>query len=58
MPKIEIEYLENGPNLIKKDGKVTMALCRCGASSNKPFCDGAHAAKVGFKAKGGKLEIG
>ncbi len=23
-------------------GKETVALCRCGQSNNKPFCDGTH----------------
>ncbi len=34
------EYTFQGENV---------ALCRCGASENKPFCDGAHS-RVGFVA--------
>lgn len=31
------------------EGKPTLALCRCGASQRKPFCDGAHKT-CGFQA--------
>jgi CDGSH-type Zn-finger protein len=35
------------------EASETMALCRCGASNNKPFCDGTHT-KIGFSSD--KLE--
>ncbi len=55
-----VETLPNGPllvygTLLVKDraGNETMkskttAFCRCGASANKPYCDGSHA-QAGFK---------
>ncbi|MBN8672272.1 MAG: (4Fe-4S)-binding protein [Chitinophagales bacterium] len=55
-----VEVAANGPLLVYgnitiknkngeevKKNKVT-ALCRCGASGNKPYCDGTHV-KIGFK---------
>ncbi len=57
-----VEAMQNGPlmvygNLTVKDSdgnettrtKVT-AFCRCGASANKPFCDGSHV-RIGFTDK-------
>ena len=53
--KTTIKVKEDGPYLVTNcqtlkgfDGTVyksegTVALCRCGGSKNKPYCDGAHA---------------
>jgi CDGSH-type Zn-finger protein len=61
MAQVTIETIKNGPyivsgevELIDADGtkfpvEKRMALCRCGASTEKPFCDGTHS-KIGFQA--------
>ncbi len=53
-----IQIRENGPLGIRADMKIDgvaagyrATLCRCGASQNKPFCDGSHNA-IEFKASG------
>ena len=43
----------DGQTLLQADGSEKLcagpvALCRCGASANKPFCDGSHT-RIGFK---------
>jgi CDGSH-type Zn-finger protein len=44
-----IELTDPAGNRIDLSGKPTIALCRCGASVTKPFCDGTHS-KIGFQA--------
>lgn len=44
----QIELLDTGGDNYTLD-KESIALCRCGHSSNKPFCDGTHT-KIDFKA--------
>jgi uncharacterized Fe-S cluster protein YjdI len=58
--KVAVEVMENGPLLVygtlevmNENGNIetknkTTAFCRCGASNNKPYCDGAHM-KIEFK---------
>ncbi len=41
-------WLRGGVALVSSDGfayevRNRVTLCRCGASQNKPFCDGSHA---------------
>jgi CDGSH-type Zn-finger protein len=60
MSDTTIQVKDNGPFLVKGDVAIVdaegqtfstkkniVALCRCTASTNKPFCDGTHA-KIGF----------
>jgi len=62
MSKIEIKARENGPfkifgtaTYVDVNGQkqtttgAAIALCRCGHSANKPFCDRSHR-RVGFEA--------
>jgi CDGSH-type Zn-finger protein len=60
MPDVVIRVSRNGPYVVTgpvevrdADGtaytvKETFALCRCGGSTTKPFCDGTHS-KIGFQ---------
>jgi CDGSH-type Zn-finger protein len=45
----ECEVYDSAGKKLDTAGKPSIALCRCGSSNNKPFCDGTHN-KVGFKA--------
>lgn len=43
----EVEYIDADGNVVKTMAKA--ALCRCGHSSTKPWCDGTHKT-IGFEA--------
>ena len=56
---INIKIRDNGPYIVEGEFTLTdasgnpvevkkAALCRCGASVTKPFCDGTHS-KIGFQ---------
>ncbi|MEZ5354694.1 MAG: CDGSH iron-sulfur domain-containing protein [Bryobacteraceae bacterium] len=60
----KVTVLNNGPLRLEGDfgisdptggefglaGRTVISLCRCGASENKPFCDGSHA-RAGFQSQ-------
>jgi len=58
-PKVNVVRVrENGPLALHADAEITgvgpvlrATLCRCGASNNKPFCDGSHVT-AGFTTTG------
>ena len=60
--RTKIAALDDGPFLVRgpvvvvdaegnefPSERKTIALCRCGGSTTKPFCDGTHS-KLGFRA--------
>jgi CDGSH-type Zn-finger protein len=64
----QIVPCKDGPYLVRGEFEVldadgnaltlrrgTIALCRCGRSQTRPFCDGTHKL-VGFTAEGGATE--
>ncbi len=63
MSDVTIKVQENGPYLVSGPAQIidadgnaydvrerkVVALCRCGGSTTKPFCDGTHS-RIGFAA--------
>ncbi|MGA2696490.1 MAG: CDGSH iron-sulfur domain-containing protein [Terriglobales bacterium] len=50
-PEGAIELVDADGNTYDLTGKPAFSLCRCGGSTNKPFCDGTHS-KIGFQGAG------
>lgn len=64
MPETTVQAFKNGPFIVKGAVKVldvdgneydisdqkAVALCRCGQSENRPFCDGKHN-RIGFNSE-------
>lgn len=44
-----VRVLDGEGNLLRESDGTPIALCRCGHSADKPFCDGSHRAE-GFSS--------
>lgn len=61
MAEVKIQALKNGPLIVSGSVEILdsqgvvmrtgtdLALCRCGQSADKPFCDGSHK-RVNFQS--------
>ena len=47
----DVQLTDAEGNTFDLSSRPQAYLCRCGASINKPFCDGQHS-KIGFEAAG------
>jgi len=63
---VKITIRNNGPYVVEGDFTLVdhegnevplakRALCRCGGSTTKPFCDGTHS-KIGFQGAAAAVE--
>jgi CDGSH-type Zn-finger protein len=46
----DFKIVDQDGNAFSFPGRTVVALCRCGHSENKPFCDGSHKTK-GFQSE-------
>ena len=56
-PNGVVEMVDADGNKYDLTGKTAFSLCRCGASANRPFCDGSHN-KIAFQASDTAIKVG
>ena len=56
-PNGVVEMVDADGNQNDLKGKTAFSLCRCGASANRPICDGSHN-KIAFQASDTAIKIG
>jgi CDGSH-type Zn-finger protein len=56
-PNGMVEIVDAEGNKYDTTGKTAFSLCRCGASANRPFCDGSHN-QIGFQSPETAIKVG